>query len=176
MFKLNLVKPFTFIFITLKRLPLEMNTQNLWLESKQYCKFICYLWSVACGCPMCSVIDNCHTRLSCCDKISPFYLKFRAYVLEPVYIYRTHYYMTRSIDLVYVSIIYIIHNSTHPLHTDKIWYQMMLKIYKINLSSKWSTFNGFEIFKKLKFFIKNEKLKLFCWFTSLDHKHFLMQK
>ena len=62
-----------------------MNTQNLWLESKQYCKFICYLWSVACGCQVCPVIDNCHTWLSCCDKISPFYLKFRAYVLEPVY-------------------------------------------------------------------------------------------
>ena len=62
------------------------------------------------------VINNWHTRLSCCDTISPFYLKIRAYVLESVYIYRNHYYMTRSIDSVYVFMIYIIHNSTHVLY------------------------------------------------------------
>jgi hypothetical protein len=30
---------------------------------------------------VCPVIDNWHTRLSCCDTISPFYIKIRAYVL-----------------------------------------------------------------------------------------------
>jgi hypothetical protein len=39
-------------------------------------------------------------------------------MIHPVYIYRNHVYMTRSIDLVYVPtcMIYIIHNSTHVLY------------------------------------------------------------